>query len=154
MMSETDVQIARSLGKEASFSNLRVAESAVCAVEPASSQLPRESTEKNPVSDEVMHQLSTFDSESDEYDLSPPPKKSRSNQQQLVEEQKELLRFQRLVLDKEYALCSKLDALLDKISIKLEVVNAAGTSHRTTSSRTYEEALQLGGDPNIEESVI
>ncbi|CAJ0595529.1 unnamed protein product [Cylicocyclus nassatus] len=164
-MTENDVEIAKSLGKKASFCGLRTAESAVCAQEPCSTRPP------SPVEDdtcraELLHQLSTVRLHC--YDISyhtiviavlerngrrrvgPAAEKSRIQQE--LDEHKEMLRFQRLILEKQYAVCTKMDALLDKISIRLEIVGNGRT--RQVGDHYLNATSTLGGDPNVEDSII
>ncbi|CAJ0605049.1 unnamed protein product [Cylicocyclus nassatus] len=136
MMSENDDQIAKSLGREASFCGLRSAESTVCADEPASSsqQLHAEPTCALPPdpskdcehsSTELYHQLSTFESETDDDEIVPPRKKPRRTQHQFLEEQREVLRMFSSVKDvscslpvppetKEYPLFIPTDSASDR----------------------------------------
>ncbi|VDK67736.1 unnamed protein product [Cylicostephanus goldi] len=57
-MTEVDVEIAKALGKEASFCGLRTAESAVCAQEPSNTR-PHSAVEDDTCRAELLHQLST-----------------------------------------------------------------------------------------------
>ncbi|CAJ0603965.1 unnamed protein product [Cylicocyclus nassatus] len=157
LMSENDVQIARSLGREASFCGLRSAESAAeepppsrqqqHADEPTSARHPEISKDFEPSPTELYQELSMFESETDDDESAPPRKKSRSNQHQFLEEQRELLRFQKLLLEKEYALCSKVDALLEKVNLKLEVI--CGRGHELIYDDSFDKSRDDESDDGV-----
>ncbi|VDK54174.1 unnamed protein product [Cylicostephanus goldi] len=145
-MTEADAKIARALGPEACFGGLRVAESAVCAPPPSECSVGFSESQE---SKELLKQLSTFesDSDSDAFDETPRKRCRRSNaQQQLFEEQTKYIRAKRMYLEKKYAILTKVDALVDRIQININVnVQPSGGPPPTQRTKV---------DNNIEESLL
>ncbi|CAJ0594650.1 unnamed protein product [Cylicocyclus nassatus] len=146
-MTEADVKIARALGPEACFGGLRVAESAVCAAPPSESSAEFSGSQEK----ELLKQLSTFesDSESDADDDSPPRKRRCSAQQELLEEQTKYIRAKRMYLEKKYAILSKVDALVDRIQININVQTSPPKQHLGSVA-----PMRTNVDNNIEESLL
>ncbi|CAJ0591331.1 unnamed protein product [Cylicocyclus nassatus] len=119
-MTENDAEIAKALGKQASFCGLRTAESGVCANEPSTTR-PPSAVEDNTCRAELLHTkclecvytnsyctvILQFESETEDEELAPPRTKSCIQQQ--FDENKEMLRSQRLVLEKQHGMCIKMD---------------------------------------------
>ncbi|CAJ0599619.1 unnamed protein product [Cylicocyclus nassatus] len=141
-MSEADEKIARALGPEVSFGGLRVAESCVGAAPPSECSNPR-------ASQELLQQLSTFESDSDTDREEIPRKRGRKPRvrEKFLEEQTRYIRQGGCTSKKKYAMLTKVDSLLDKIQITVFIQPNNGAVH-TAGQRTTKT------DPNIEESLL
>ncbi|CAJ0602332.1 unnamed protein product [Cylicocyclus nassatus] len=121
---EADEKIARALGPEVSFGSLRLAESCVGVAAPSECSNPGGSQE-------LLQQLSTSESDSDTDCEEIPKKRGRK---------------EAVPRKKKYALLTKVDSLLDKIQIIVNIQPNNGAVH-ITGQRTTKT------DPNIEESL-